>query len=121
MFYREKHTDEEYISWVRHQKPAVRARIVFLAYTLMCSVPTVIICLVLLLTSHLHRYEVLGMISFIAAITVLIVFDSLRIAAHKCYDEAYAEGLARFDYEKHFPIVSTEYIYWRLARLAYAL
>lgn len=121
MFDRQKHTEDEYISWVRRQKPAVRARIIFIAYTLLCSLPTVIICLILLFTSHLHRYEILGMISFIAAMTVLIVFDSLRIATHKCYDEAFAKGLARFDYEKHFTIVSTEYMYWRLARLAYAL
>ena len=121
MFYRQKHTDEAYLSWVRRQKPAARARMVFLIYTLVCSLPTVVICLVLLLTSHLHRYDIIGMISFIAAMTMLIVFDSLRIAAHKCYDEACAKGLARFDYEKHFPVVSTEYLYWRLARLAYAI
>lgn len=121
MYYRQGHTDEEYISWDRRQKPAVRARIAFLAYTLICSLPTVIICLVLLLTSHFHRYEIIGMISFITATTVLFVFDNLRIAAHKCYDEACAKSLARFDFEKHFPVVSTEYVYWRLARLAYAI
>jgi hypothetical protein len=121
MFYRQEHPDEEYISWVRRQKPAARARIAFLAYTFICSLPTVIICLLLLLTSHFHRYEIIGIISFITAATMLFVFDSLRIAAHKCYDDACAKGLARYDFEKHFPVVSTEYVYWRLARLAYAI
>ena len=121
MFYGQKDTDEGYISWVRHQKPAIRARIVFLTYTLVCSLPTVIISLLLLLTSHFHRYEIIGITSFITVTTVLFVFDSLRIAAHRCYDEACAKGLARFDFERHFPVVSTEYMYWRLARLAYAV
>ena len=121
MLCRQEQTDEEYISWARRQKPAARARIVFLAYTFICSLPTVIISLVLLLTSHFHRYQIIGLTSFITVTTVLFVFDSLRIAAHKCYDEACVKGLARFDFEKHFPVVSTEYVYWRLARLAYAI
>src|ERR1035438_5996986 len=110
MFCRQDHTDEDYISWVRRQKPATRARFVFIVYTLICSLPTVLICLLLMLTSHFQRFEIIGVISFVSASTLLFVFDSLRIVAQKCYDEACQKGLARFDFEKHYPVVSSEYV-----------
>ncbi len=104
---------------VRHRKEAVRARATFLFYTLLISAPFIVLVAASASICGLRPHEVAGISCYNAMLTTLYVFETLRNAAHGCFEEARAERLVT--YHQGIPIVDPAFRHHRLARLAFAI
>jgi hypothetical protein len=104
---------------VRHTKEAVRARATLLLYTLLISAPFIVLVFVGACICGLRPHEVTGVSCYNAMLTTLFVFDTLRNAAHACFEEARAERLVT--YRQGIPVVDPAFRHHRFARLAFAV
>lgn len=104
---------------VRHTKEAIRARAALLLYTLLVSAPFIALVVLGACFSGLQPHEVTGVSCYNAMLTTIFVFDTLRNAAHACFDEALAERLVT--YRQGIPVVDPAYRHHRLARLSFAI
>ncbi len=104
---------------VRHTKEAIRARATLLLYTILVSAPFIALVIVGACLCGLQSNEVTGVSCYNAMLTVLFVFDTLRNAAHACFEEALAERLVI--YRQGIPVVDPAYRHHRLARLSFAV
>src|SRR5690242_3363853 len=104
---------------VRLRKEAIRARATIILYTALVSTPFV--CLVAWggFLCGLKPHEVVGVCCYNAMVSTIFFFDTLRNAAHDCFDEAQADGLVTLN--KGIPVISPTYPHRRLARLAFAV
>ena len=104
---------------VRHTKEAIRARATLLLYTLLISTPFIVIVVAGTSICGLMPHEVTGVSCYNAMLTTLFVFDTLRNAAHACFEEARAEHLVT--YCQGIPVVDPAFRHHRLARLSFAV
>ncbi|GFO65863.1 hypothetical protein M1B72_02560 [Geomonas paludis] len=114
------HFDEE-DPWegVRLTKAAIRARATLIFYTALVSAPYVALVAAGGYASGLMSHEVLGVACYTAMISSIFFFDTLRNAAHDCFERAQEEGLVTC--REGIPIVDPSYPHRRLARLAFAI
>ncbi len=104
---------------VRHTKEAIRARAALLLYTLLVSAPFIALTVAGACLCGLRPHEVTGVSCYNAMLTTLFVFDTLRNAAHACFEEARAARLVT--YRQGIPIVDPAFRHYRLARLSFAV
>ncbi|MBU5611369.1 hypothetical protein [Geomonas azotofigens] len=118
---REYYTFEEEDPWegVRLTKEAIRARATLLFYTALVSAPYVALVALGGYLGGLMSHEVLGVTCYNAMISAIFFFDTLRNAAHDCFERAQAEGLVTC--REGIPIIDPSYPHRRLARLAFAI
>ncbi|MBJ6801572.1 hypothetical protein [Geomonas propionica] len=114
------HYDEE-DPWegVRLTKEGIRARATLIFYTALVSAPYVAIVAFGGYVSGLMSHEILGIACYNAMISAIFFFDTLRNAAHDCFERAQAEGLVTC--REGIPIIDPSYPHRRLARLAFAI
>ncbi|MBJ6752332.1 hypothetical protein [Geomonas anaerohicana] len=104
---------------VRLTKEAIRARATLIFYTALVSAPYVALVALGGYVSGLMSHEVLGVTCYNAMISSIFFFDTLRNAAHDCFERAQEEGLVTC--KEGIPIVDPSYPHRRLARLAFAI
>lgn len=104
---------------VRLTKVAIRARATLILYTALVSAPFVALVAFGAFICGLKPHEVLGFSCYNAMISAIFFFDTLRNAAHDCFDEAQAAG--RVTCSEGIPIVDPTYPHSRLARLSFAI
>ncbi len=104
---------------VRHTKEAIRARAILLLYTLLVSAPFIALTVAGARLCGLSPHEVTGVSCYNAMLTTLFVFDTLRNAAHDCFEEARAERLVT--YQQGIPVIDPAFRHYRLARLSFAI
>lgn len=104
---------------LRLTKEAIRARATLLLFSVLVSAPFVALVAVGCTLCGLMPHEVLGISCYNAMVSTLFFFDTLRNAAHECFDEAQAKGLV--DLHQGFPVIDPAYPHRRLARLSFAI
>lgn len=113
--------DEEDDPWAQVQltKEAIRARSTLIIYTVLLTAPFVALVACGAYFCGLKPNEVLGISCYKSMLSALFFFDTLRNAAHHCFDEAQAGGLVSCP--KGVPIIDPSYPHRRLARLSFAI
>ncbi|UFS70238.1 hypothetical protein LPW11_20480 [Geomonas sp. RF6] len=114
-----EYDDEDPWEGVRLTKEAVRARATLVLYTAVVSVPFILLVACGGFMCGLEPYQVLGVSCYNSMLTTLIFFDSLRNAAHECFDKAWADGFVTCS--KGIPVIAPTYPHRRLARLSFAI
>lgn len=104
---------------VKVTKEAIRARADLLLYTLLVSLPFIALTALGAYLCGLSPHEVTGVSCYNAMLTALFFFDTLRNAAHACFEEARAER--RVTYRRGIPVVDPAYPHHRLASLSFAI
>jgi hypothetical protein len=114
-------SDEAY-PWeaVRLTKEAIRARATLVLYAALLSVPFVALVACGGICCGLKPHEVLGISCYQAMLSSVFFFDTLRNAAHECFEEARARGLVVTN-RKGIPVIDQSCPHRRLARLAFAI
>ena len=107
--------------WERVQltKEAIRARVTLILYTTLVSAPFVALVACGAFICGLKPHEVLGISCYNTMISALFFFDTLRNAAHDCFDKAQADGLVTCS--EGIPIIDQTYSHRHLARLSFAI
>ncbi len=115
------HDDYDVDLWgdVQLRKEAIRARATLLLYTLLTSLPFIAFAAAGAFLCGFMPHEVTGVSCYNAMLTTLFFFDTLRNAAHACFDEARAERFVT--YRQGIPVVNPAYPHYRLARLSFAI
>lgn len=118
---KQDHCEWEEDPWegVRLTKVAIRARVTLLVYTAVVSAPFIAVVIFGAIYSGLKPYQVLGTSCYYAMVSSIIFFDTLRNAAHECFDKAQADGVVNL--VDGIPCVDPSYPNWRLARLSFAI
>lgn len=111
--------DEDPWEGVQLTKEAIRARATLILYTVLVSVPFIALVALGGVFCGLRPHEVTGVACYNTMLSTLFFFDTLRNAAHNCFDEAQAEGLVCLS--DGIPIVAAHYPHRRLARLSFAI
>lgn len=104
---------------VQLTRAAIRARGTILFYTVLLTIPYVILSAGAAWLAGLSCYEIVGVACFLAMVTSLFMFDTLRNAAHTCFAKAWDAGLVAL--RDGIPEVSHDCPHHRLARLSFAL
>lgn len=104
---------------VRLTKEAIRARATLILYTALVSAPFVAFVALCAIALGLKPHEVVGVSCYKAMITTIFFFDTLRNAAHDCFDRAQASGFVTC--RKGIPIIDPTCPNRRLARLSFAI
>ncbi len=110
---------EDHWAGVRLTKEAIRARATLLLYTVLASAPFIALVAVGAFAGGLMPHEVTGFACYHAMLSTLFFFDTIRNAAHDCFDQARAEGLVTI--REGIPVVDPAYPHRRLARLSFAI
>jgi hypothetical protein len=115
------HNYEEEDPWegVQLTKEAIRARSTLTLYTALVTAPFVAFVAFGAFICGLEPHEVLGISCYNTMISAIFFFDTLRNAAHDCFDEAGAVGLVTVT--KGIPVIDPSYPHRRLARLSFAI
>ncbi|MBJ6724639.1 hypothetical protein [Geomesophilobacter sediminis] len=111
--------DEDPWESVRLTREAIRARASLILYTALISAPFVALTAIGAFASGLQPHEVLGVSCYNAMVSSLLFFDTLRNAAHDCFDKAVAEGLVTCS--AGIPVIDPAFRHRRLARLSFAV
>ena len=111
--------DEDPWGGARLTKEAIRARATLILYAVLVSAPFIALVAAGAFFCGLRPHEVTGVACYNAMLSTLFFFDTLRNAAHDCFDEAQAEGLVSNC--AGIPIVDPAYPHRRLARLSFAI
>lgn len=111
--------DEDPWEGVRLTKVAIRARATLILYTSLVSAPFVAVVAVGAFACGLEPHEVLGVSCYNTMLSTIFFFDTLRNAAHHCFEEAQAQGLVTLS--QGIPLVDPSYPHRRLARLSFAI
>lgn len=122
-----EHDQQEYYDYdeedpwggVQLTREAIRARATLIVYTVLVSAPFVALTAWCAYLAGLKPHEVLGSSCYNAMISTLFFFDTLRNAAHDCFDKARAEGLVTC--REGVPIVDPNCPHRRLASLSFAI
>jgi hypothetical protein len=104
---------------VRLTKEAIRARATLVWYAALLSAPFIALVALGGLSCGLQPHEVLGISCYNTMLTTIFLFDTIRNAAHACFDQAQADGLVTCS--AGIPIVDPAYPHRRLARLSFAI
>ncbi|GFO70382.1 hypothetical protein GMLC_39610 [Geomonas limicola] len=114
-------SNEEDDPWASVQltKEAIRARSTLMIYTVLLTAPFVTLVAFGAHFCGLKPHEVLGISCYKSMLSALFFFDTLRNAAHECFDEAKAGGLVSCP--KGVPVIDPSYPHRRLARLSFAI
>ncbi|HJV64310.1 MAG TPA: hypothetical protein VJ550_01110 [Geomonas sp.] len=104
---------------VRLTREAIRARVTLLVYTVLLAVPFVALVTGSGVLCGLNPHEVLGSSCYYTMVSSVIFFDTLRNAAHHCFDEAQASGLVTC--VNGIPLIDPAYPHRRLASLSFAV
>lgn len=104
---------------VRHTKEAIRARATLVLYTAALSAPFIALVACGGLLCGLQPHEVVGVTCYNAMASTIFLFDTLRNAAHDCFDRAQAVGLVRC--HQGIPVVDPAFPHRRLALLSFAV
>ncbi len=104
---------------VRLTKVAIRARAKLILFSALLSLPYVALVAAGVHLSGLMPNEVMGVACYHAMISTLYCFDTLRNAAHDCFDQALEDGLVMID--EGIPIVDRSYPHHSLASLSFAI
>ena len=115
------HEYDEVDPWegVQLTKQAIGARATLILYTALVSAPFVVLVAYGGFICGLKPHEVLGLSCYNTMISTIFFFDTLRNAAHECFDKAQADGLVTCS--QGIPIVDPTYPHRRLARLSFAV
>jgi len=100
-------------------KQAIRARATLIYYTTLVSAPFVALVAFGGFLCGLKPHEVLGISCYNSMLSTLFFFDTLRNAAHDCFDRAQAEGLVTCS--KGIPVIDPSFPHRRLAQLSFAI
>ena len=111
--------DEDPWAGVRLTKEAIRARATLILYAVLVSAPFIVLVAAGAIFWGLMPHEVTGFACYHAMLSTLFFFDTLRNAAHDCFEKARAEGLVIN--REGIPIIDPAYPHRRLARLAFAI
>jgi len=111
--------DEDPWAGVRLTREAIRARATLILYAVLVSAPFIVLVAAGALLCGLMPHEVAGFACYNAMLSTIFFFDTLRNAAHDCFDQARAEGLVRT--RNGIPAVDPAYPHHRLARLSFAI
>jgi hypothetical protein len=114
-----EYDEEDPWEGVRLTKEAIRARATLILYTALLSAPFVALVATGALICGLQTHEVLGISCYDTMLATLFFFDTLRNAAHECFDQAEADGLVTCS--AGIPIINPSYPHRRLARLSFAV
>jgi len=104
---------------VQLTKEAIRARALIIWYAALLSAPFVGLVALGAHFCGLKPHEILGVSCYKAMLSALFFFDTLRNAAHDCFDEAQARGLVTC--RQGIPVIDPSCPHRRLARLAFAV
>lgn len=104
---------------VRLTKEAIRARATLILYTALLSAPFVGLVACGGVICGLKFHEVLGFTCYNAMLSTIFFFDTLRNAAHECFDKARESGLVTC--RDGIPVIDPAYPHRRLARLSFAV
>lgn len=113
------HDDEDPWEGVRLTKEAIRARATLILCAVLLSVPFVALVASGALICGLQAHEVLGISCYNSMLSTLFFFDTLRNAAHECFDQAQADGLVTC--RQGIPVIDPAYPHRRLAGLSFAV
>jgi hypothetical protein len=111
--------DEDPWEAVRLTKQAIRARATLIFYAVQLSAPFVALVAGGAWLCGLQPHEVLGISCYDTMLSTLFFFDTLRNAAHECFDQAQADGLVTC--RAGIPMIDPTCPHRRLARLSFAL
>lgn len=111
--------DEAPWEGVQLTKKAIRARATLTLYTALLSAPFIALVACGAVICGLKPHEVVGLSCYNAMISALFFFDTLRNAAHDCFEQAEAAGLVSLS--KGIPVIDTAYPHRRLATLSFAI
>lgn len=114
-----QYDEEDPWEGVRLSKEAIRARATLLLYSALVSAPFVALVACAGLVCGLKPHEVLGVSCYKAMISTIFFFDTIRNAAHQCFDKALADGLVTC--RDGIPIIDPTCPNRRLARLSFAI
>ena len=114
-----KYDEEDPWAGVQLTKEAISARVTLCLYTALVSAPFVALVACAGFTCGLHPHEVLGISCYNAMLSTIFFFDTLRNAAHECFDKAQADGLVTC--VKGIPIIDPTSPHRRLALLSFAI
>ena len=104
---------------VQLTKEAIRARATLILYTALVSAPFVALLAYGAFSCGLKPHEVLGVSCYNAMVSTIFFFDTLRNAAHECFEEAQANRLVTR--RQGIPMIDPTYPHRRLARLSFAI
>ena len=113
------HDDDAPWEGVRLTKEGIRSRAILIFYSALVSAPFVALVASGGLACGLQAHEVLGISCYNFMFSVLFFFDTLRNAAHECFDQAQAEGMVTC--REGIPIIAPTYPHRRLARISFAV
>lgn len=111
--------DEDPWGDARLTKEAIRARATLILYAVLVSAPFIALVAAGAILWGLMPHEVTGFACYHAMISTLFFFDTIRNAAHDCFDQALAEGLVCT--RDGIPVIDPAYPHRRLARLSFAI
>lgn len=111
--------DEDPWAGVRLTKEAIRARATLILYAVLMSTPYIALVAAGAVAGGLMPHEVTGIACYHALLSTIFCFDTIRNAAHDCFDQARAEGLVHIS--GGIPVVDPAYPHRRLARLSFAI
>jgi hypothetical protein len=111
--------DEDPWEEVRLTKQAIRARATLILYAVQLSVPFVALVAAGAWLCRLQPHEVLGISCYDTMLSTLFFFDTLRNAAHECFDQAQADG--QVTCSAGIPTINPACPHRRLARLSFAV
>jgi len=111
--------DEDPWAGAQLTKEAIRARATLILYAVLLSAPFIALVAAGAFLGGLMPHEVTGFTCYHAMLSTLFIFDTIRNAAHDCFDQAQAEGLVSTC--DGIPTVDPAYPHRRLARLSFAI
>jgi len=114
-----EYSEEDPWEGVRLTKEAIRARATLTLYSALVSAPFVALVAYGGFICGLKPHEVLGVSCYNAMVSTLFFFDTLRNAAHECFDKAQADGLVTCC--EGIPVIDPSFPHRRLARLSFAI
>jgi hypothetical protein len=114
-----EYEDEDPWEAVRLTKQAIRARATLVLYAVLLSVPFIALVAAGGWICGLQPHEVLGVSCYDTMLSTLFFFDTVRNAAHACFDQAQAAGLVTCS--AGIPNIDKSYPHYRLARLSFAV
>jgi hypothetical protein len=111
--------DEDPWEGVRLTKEGIRARATLIGYAALLSAPYVALVASGGVICGLQAHEVMGISCYNFMLSALFFFDTIRNAAHACFDQAQADGMVTCS--AGIPVVDPTYPHRRLARLSFAI
>jgi hypothetical protein len=114
-----QYEDEDPWEGVRLTKEAIRARATLVLYAVLLSAPFIALVAAGAMICGLQPHEVLGISCYDTMLSTVFFFDTIRNAAHECFDQAQAAGLVTCS--KGIPKIDKSYPHRRLAKLSFAV